>query len=237
DNDEKSIDLEQIDDEETDDKFVHGEKHVQYDDEETDDELYTVDAGKTEEVKDDAKKYELPPTSSSLSVSSGFADQFLKLLFDTSLISIVKDTTDTEFNSLLDIKIQSEVPHIQSPSVLRVPYTTDAPTITTIVLESGVLSVVQLRVAKLERDVSELKNIDHSAKALATLKSQVPTVVDNYLRSRLDDSIFKVLHRHTAYLIQKHSEKPTPDSSKIQTPSIELEPELEKSASKILKIK
>nr|GEU73542.1 hypothetical protein [Tanacetum cinerariifolium] len=35
--------------------------------------------------------------------------------------STVKDTTDAEINSLLDIKIQSQVPHIQSPSVLRVP--------------------------------------------------------------------------------------------------------------------
>ncbi|GKG56836.1 hypothetical protein Tco_0582187, partial [Tanacetum coccineum] len=49
---------------------------------------------KTEEVKDDAKKAELPPTSSSLSVSSGFGDQFLKLSSDTSLIGTVKDTTD-----------------------------------------------------------------------------------------------------------------------------------------------
>ncbi|GJX11944.1 hypothetical protein Tco_0201803 [Tanacetum coccineum] len=37
------------------------------------------DVEKTEEVKNDAKKAELPPTSSSLSVSSGFGDQFLKL--------------------------------------------------------------------------------------------------------------------------------------------------------------
>ncbi|GJT12334.1 hypothetical protein Tco_0859376, partial [Tanacetum coccineum] len=131
-NDYKSINLEQTDDEETDDEFVHGEEHVQDNDEETDDEFVhgdeqvnenedgemtnveveesgngdeevtdaaKVDAGKTEEVKDDAKKAELPPTSSSLSVSSSFGDQFLKLLSDTSLIGTAKDTTDTEINS------------------------------------------------------------------------------------------------------------------------------------------
>nr|GEW08429.1 hypothetical protein [Tanacetum cinerariifolium] len=80
-----------------------------------------VDDGKTEEVKDDAKKTELPPTSSILSVSSGFSDQFLKLSSDTSLIGTIKDTTYIEINSLLDIKIQSKVPHIQSPLVLTVP--------------------------------------------------------------------------------------------------------------------
>ncbi|GJT57645.1 hypothetical protein Tco_0504989 [Tanacetum coccineum] len=43
--------------------------------------------------------------------------------------------------------------------------------------------IVQLRVAKLEKDMSELKKIDLSVEALATLKTQVPYVVDNYLGS------------------------------------------------------
>ncbi|GKG09527.1 hypothetical protein Tco_0338273, partial [Tanacetum coccineum] len=51
----------------------------------------------------------------------GFGDQFLKLSSDSSLVSTVKDTTDVEINFLLEVKIQSEVPHIQSPSMLRVP--------------------------------------------------------------------------------------------------------------------
>ncbi|GJT19239.1 hypothetical protein Tco_0877945 [Tanacetum coccineum] len=104
--DDKSIDLEMTDDENGDEENTNSAK---------------TDAGKTEEVKDNAKKAELPPTSSSLSVSLGFGDQFLKLSSNTSLVSTVKDTTDAEINSLLDIKIQSEVPHIQSPSVLTVP--------------------------------------------------------------------------------------------------------------------
>ncbi|GKB19644.1 hypothetical protein Tco_0853567 [Tanacetum coccineum] len=89
-----------------------------------------ADAEKTSEVKDDAKKTELPPTSSSLSVSSGFGDQFLKLSSDSSLVSTVKNTIDSEINSLLEV-----------------------------------------RVAKLKKDVSELKKIDRSAEALAALKT------------------------------------------------------------------
>ncbi|GKD98582.1 hypothetical protein Tco_1382479 [Tanacetum coccineum] len=190
-----------------------------------------TDAKKTEEVNDDAKKAELPPSSSSLSVSS-----------------------DAEINSLLDIKIQSEVPHIQPPPILTVPIsvisepsvltpipknplvaptitllpppsvstippvllktttpvptppiTTKAPTITNVVPESDALTVVQLRVAKFEKDVSEQKKIDHSTEDLASLKSQVPT--------------------------------PVLKPSKIQTPTINLEPESTKSASEIRKIK
>ncbi|GKE75977.1 hypothetical protein Tco_1542097, partial [Tanacetum coccineum] len=98
------------------------------------------------------------------------------------------------------------------------PIITDAPTITTVVPGSDALSVVHLIVVKLEKDVSELKKIDQSAKALAALKSQVPTI-------------------HTGDLIQKYSVKPALESNKIQTSIINLEQESEKSASEILKIK
>nr|GEU36643.1 hypothetical protein [Tanacetum cinerariifolium] len=152
-----------------------------------------ADVKKTKEVKDDAKKAELPPTSSSLSVSLGFGDQFLKLSSDTSLVSTVKDTTDVEINSCL-------------------------------------------RVAKLENDVSGLKKVDHSAEALSTLKSQVPTVVESYLGSKFGDVLQMELQKHTADFIQKHCVKPTPESSKIQTPT-NLEQGSEKSALEILKIK
>ncbi|GKE72668.1 hypothetical protein Tco_1534709, partial [Tanacetum coccineum] len=109
------------------DEFVHDDEQV-YDDEDEEmtnakvedsgkgdakiSDVAKADDEKIEEIKDDAKKIELPPTRSSLSVSSGFGDQFLKLSSNTSLASTVKDTTDDEINSLLDIKIQYEVPHI-----------------------------------------------------------------------------------------------------------------------------
>nr|GEX18727.1 hypothetical protein [Tanacetum cinerariifolium] len=80
-----------------------------------------ADAAKTLEVEDDAKKTELLPSSSSLSVSLGFGDQFLKLSSGSSLISTVKDTIDIEINSLLKVKFQSEVSHTQSPSILSIP--------------------------------------------------------------------------------------------------------------------
>nr|GEX48511.1 hypothetical protein [Tanacetum cinerariifolium] len=65
---------------------------------------------KTSEAKDDTKKTKLPPSSSSLSVSLGFGDRILKLSFDSYLVSTVKDSTDTNISSLLDILIQEENP-------------------------------------------------------------------------------------------------------------------------------
>nr|GEZ35277.1 hypothetical protein [Tanacetum cinerariifolium] len=114
-------------------------------------------AEKKEIEKDDPKKPELPPTSSSLSISS-----------------------EADVSSLLDIPIQQETPHIQSPPVLKVPIA---------------LIDVQPRVAKLEQDVSELKIVDNFSKALAVLESHVSAVVDSYLDSKVGDVFQKELQK------------------------------------------
>ncbi|GKD62257.1 hypothetical protein Tco_1299766 [Tanacetum coccineum] len=129
---------------------------------------------------------EFPLPSSSLSVSFGCG---LSPPQVTPTISIIQQRTTP----------------IPTPLI-----TTEAPTIITTVLESDALTAIQLRVAKLEKDVSELKKIDHSAEALASLKSQVPMVVEHYLGSKVGDDLQKVLQRHTADLIQKYYVKPAP---------------------------
>ncbi|GJV29006.1 hypothetical protein Tco_1385454 [Tanacetum coccineum] len=86
-----------------------------------------------------------------------------------------------------------------------------------------------LRVARLEQEMSEVKKTDHSADVLASIKSQVPTVVDKYLGTKLDDALLKILERHTADLIEKYSVLPGPESIKNQ--------ESEKSPKEIIRIK
>ncbi|GJY96140.1 hypothetical protein Tco_0512501 [Tanacetum coccineum] len=77
-------------------------------------------------------------------------------------------------------------------------------------------SRLQLRVARLEQEMSEVKKTDHSADVLASIRTQVPTAVDNYLGTKLDDALLKVLERHTADLIEKYSVLPGPESVKNQ---------------------
>ncbi|GKB59542.1 hypothetical protein Tco_0915728, partial [Tanacetum coccineum] len=225
-----------------------------------------------------------PPLSSSLSVSSGFGDQFLKLSSDSSLVSTVKDSADADVSSLLDIPIQHETPQIQSPSVQKIPVsvipeitnlppipkivtetpvtsvvtssqvtpiistiqqtstliptptiTTDASIITTDVPESNALTAVELRVSKLEKDVYELKTVDHSSKALVVLQSYVPTLFDSYLDTKVRDVFQKDLQKHTTYLIHKYSLQHLSELTKYLTPTSEQESE--QSPSEILKIK
>ncbi|GJR10046.1 hypothetical protein Tco_0792698 [Tanacetum coccineum] len=97
------------------------------------------------------------------------------------------------------------------------PINTEATTITTSLPEITPFIALQLRVARLEQEMSEVKKTDHSADVLASIKSQVPTVVDEYLGTKLDDSLLKILERHTADLIEKYSVLPGPDPSLLRT--------------------
>ncbi|GKD37792.1 hypothetical protein Tco_1257999, partial [Tanacetum coccineum] len=216
----EKIDEEEIewtdDEEETDDEFVQGNEFVCGDaDEEmkdaevvetSKDDKEIKDVEKTEGTKGDLEQAgKLPLTSSSLSVSSGFGNQFLNHFSNTCLIGTTKESADTEIKSPMDIQIQQEIPHIQSPSILNVsilvipepkvlspipkitivthattllpppsvtnithvlttpihtpPITTTAPAAT--IVPDPRLIIIQ-RVSELEKDVQELKQVNHS---------------------------------------------------------------------------
>ncbi|GKC38374.1 hypothetical protein Tco_1050758, partial [Tanacetum coccineum] len=257
-----------LDDEEKDDKEVYaddeGDDHISdtQDTDDEDDELNLMkmisisdeedsdaakaDAKKTKEAKDDSKKAELPPINSSLSISlvphiqsPSILRVPIYVIFEPIVLTLVQETSSAAPVTTLplpSISTTQPAPQQTTTPIPTPPIITDAPTITTAIPESDTLSVVQLRVAKLEKDASELKNVDHSATTIATLKSQVPTVVYDYLGSKLGDSLQKALHKHSKDLIQKHSVKPAPESSNIKTRTVNLEKGSEKSASEILKI-
>ncbi|GJR43370.1 hypothetical protein Tco_1311473, partial [Tanacetum coccineum] len=166
------------------------------------------------EVKDDTKKAELPPTSSSLSVSSGFSNQFLNLYSDTSLIGTVKDTTDAEINSLLDVQIQQEIPHIQSLSLLTVPVSMIyEPSVLTPIPETPLVTPATTLLPPLSvstislKDVQEIKEVEHTTTLRASLRYKIPSAVNAYLGSSLGDALQKVLQKHTEELIQKYPQQ------------------------------
>ncbi|GJY07457.1 hypothetical protein Tco_0374511 [Tanacetum coccineum] len=119
--------------------------------------------------------------------------------------------------------------HLEKVYHLRNALYGDATTLTTSLPEITPFIALQLRVARLEQEMSEVKKTDHSADVLASIKSQVPMVVDKYLGTKLDDALFKILERHTADLIDKYSVLPGTESIKNQ--------ESEKSTKEIIRIK
>nr|GEV93710.1 hypothetical protein [Tanacetum cinerariifolium] len=70
----------------------------------------------------------------------------------------------------------------------------------------AVKSFIQ-RFTELERDVKELKQADHSTTILTLIRSQVPSVVKEYLGSSLPYSFQKVLRSHTEELKKELSKK------------------------------
>ncbi|GJT20508.1 hypothetical protein Tco_0890445 [Tanacetum coccineum] len=144
-------------------------------------------------VKDDAQatpKTEGPITSSS--ISSDYAAKYLN--FDNI------PPVETEVVSMLDINVQHEVPRT-SPlltSCLPTPSTT-------VVSESKTLTVLQLRVTDLEKDVKGLIDVDNSTKVISTIQFKVLKAVKEYLGSSLDDAIHKVIQKNIADIIKEHS--------------------------------
>ncbi|GJR49562.1 hypothetical protein Tco_1400083 [Tanacetum coccineum] len=190
----------QDDDEETDDKLVHADEQVNDDEDEEitnakdadtgngDEEITDtakLDTKKTKVVKDDIKKAELPPTSSSLSISLGFV----------------------HVTTLIPPLTVSSISHVQlqtTTSIPSPPITTKAPPVTKI---PDPLLVILQRVFVLEEDVQELKEVVNTTTLRASLRSEIPSVVNAYLGSSLGDSLQKVLQRHTEELIQKYPQQ------------------------------
>ncbi|GKE90610.1 hypothetical protein Tco_1571705, partial [Tanacetum coccineum] len=145
----------------------------------------------------DERVIEDNPESHSGSMSSmknledtdNFGDQFLydKPTEDDQEKSKVVDESDSTIPDPSHQTVTSTPPVIApvidlsfpkpSSQVTTPPINTEATSITTTLPEITPFIALQLRVAKLEQDMSEVKKTDHSAAVLASIKSQVPTVV------------------------------------------------------------
>ncbi|GJV76867.1 hypothetical protein Tco_1508451 [Tanacetum coccineum] len=160
--------------------------------------------------------------------TDNFGDQFLydKPTEDDQEKSKVIDESDSTLPDPSHHTVMSTPPVIapvtefSSPKpsslVTPPPINTEATTITTSLPEITPFIALQLTVARLEQEMSEVKKTDHSADVLASIKSQVPTVVDKYLGTKLDDALLRILERHTADLIEKYFVLPGPESIKNQ---------------------
>ncbi|GKE09597.1 hypothetical protein Tco_1413148, partial [Tanacetum coccineum] len=170
------------------------------------------DAEKTADITKETTEQTL--TSSSFSVPSDYGNQFLNLSHNEEI-----------FEQPPVLQQATPIP----TTITTPPINIEAPTITTTIPEITSFIALQLRVAKLEQDMSEVKKIDHSAAVLASIHSYVPLVVDKYVGTKPDDALLKALERHTADLVENYSVLPTPESSKKQ--------ESEKSLEEVIRIK
>ncbi|GJU12082.1 hypothetical protein Tco_1134478 [Tanacetum coccineum] len=205
--------LNQNDDEEEEyeEEYVRTPEYYEFsDDDEEYEELYKdvnvrlKDAKHEEKVKGDAKmtdagrddKTKGPMQSSS--VSFDFA-QFLNL--DNF------PPVDNEVVSMMNVKVRHEEPSTQTPSFLTIHVMvileTSTAAVPTIPLIIPPITPIPQQVSVLEKELSQLKQVDYSAQLLETIKSQIPAMVDAQLSTRLEDSIQKAFRSYTAEFERK----------------------------------
>ncbi|GJT77846.1 hypothetical protein Tco_1044571 [Tanacetum coccineum] len=176
------------------------------------------------------QKTEVPLQSSS--ISSDYATKFLNFdnipSGDTEIISMmdvkfkhedpsiqttplltipvtVIPETSSALTSTIPLTILPFIPLQQQSTPILTPTTTEATISTTFAPNSTALSAIYQRLSDMENEVKTLKNVDHGLAIRATVKSEVPTIVKEYLGTSLVDALHKALQRHTAELVKEHS--------------------------------
>ncbi|GKD92076.1 hypothetical protein Tco_1371913 [Tanacetum coccineum] len=130
-------------------------------------------------------QHEVPHTSPLLTIPVSVIPEHI--VFNPS--ETITTSSSTTISSLLSLLF----PSLQQSTLILTPTTTEATTSTTIVLESETLNAIHLKLSDMEKEVKELKNVDHSSVLLSTIKSEVPNAVKEYLGSSLDDALHKVI--------------------------------------------
>nr|GEV38162.1 hypothetical protein [Tanacetum cinerariifolium] len=167
------------DDEATEDKFVHTPPNYVPNDDEANDESNEVTEEEYERINEDLYG---DVNVSLTDAKPADKEKDNEKMIDAGHVHAVVENVDqvgandTKVISMLDINVQHEVPPTTS---------------TTGVLDSGILTTLQLRVTDLEKDVKELKDVDNSTKVISTIKYEVPDAVKEYIGSSLDDALHK----------------------------------------------
>ncbi|GKF77982.1 hypothetical protein Tco_0230452, partial [Tanacetum coccineum] len=119
--DEEMKDVEKAESEKTKEEHVDEEKaeEEKIEEEKADDEQAGFDQAQDDQAgviipEIQQEKPKVPPTSSSLTLSSAeYGNQFLNVSSDTSLVGILKDPTKPEIQSMVDVPIHQEDPVVQ----------------------------------------------------------------------------------------------------------------------------
>ncbi|GKE78899.1 hypothetical protein Tco_1545019, partial [Tanacetum coccineum] len=206
------------DDEETSDELLHGNDQVNVDEDKemtnaedadtrngdiktTD--ATKADAEKAEEVNDEIKKAELLPSGFNLFVSLGFEIPHIQspsalivpvsMILEPSVLTPIPETPSVApatnllppppfVSTISPVLLQTTTP-IPTP-----PITIEAPPVTTI---PDPLHAIIQRVYVLEKIVQEIKEVDHTTKLRASLRSEIPSTVNAYLGSSMGDALQK----------------------------------------------
>nr|GEW16617.1 hypothetical protein [Tanacetum cinerariifolium] len=101
------------------------------------------------------------------------------------------EVVTTASSATISSLLSSLFPHLQQLAPILTPTTTKATTTTMTVSKSKTLATFHQRITNLEKDVKELKTIDHSVALFSTIKSEVINTIKECLGTSLDDALYK----------------------------------------------
>ncbi|GJS18082.1 hypothetical protein Tco_0412554 [Tanacetum coccineum] len=129
-------------------------------------------------------------------------------------MAILEISTAHATTAPLTISMITPLPQLTTPSLTptTVPTTTSIPVLPYFTSLFG----FDQRVSTLETELSQLKQVDHSAQLLESVKSQLPTMVDNLLSSRIRYATRIALQSYT-----KEFEKKAPEERKLYIDVVE----------------
>ncbi|GJR04052.1 hypothetical protein Tco_0527036 [Tanacetum coccineum] len=186
--DDKSIDLNKTDDDEETqgDEFVHTPDDYMKDAE-------PADEGKEDEEMTDAEMVDAEHKEINQEVTSVHVQDEVQTTTTAALVT-QKEKTDVPPSSS-SLSVSSNYGSI----FLNLDNISSA--------ETKIISMlgVQLRVFDLEKEVKELKQVDLTTTLSASIRSEVPQIVNEYLGSSLGDALSEELQKHTEELRQEYS--------------------------------
>ncbi|GKC96542.1 hypothetical protein Tco_1161984 [Tanacetum coccineum] len=118
----------------------------------------------------------------------------------TVLVFVILESSTAPATTITSL-LSSLFPNLQQSTPTNIEATTSTP----IVLEFETLNDIHFRVLDIEKEVKELKNVDHSLALFSTIKSKVPNTFKEYIGTSLDDALYKVLQKHSADIVKEHS--------------------------------
>ncbi|GJY09454.1 hypothetical protein Tco_0377639 [Tanacetum coccineum] len=161
-NDETNDESNDVDEEEYDriDKEFYGDVNVSL-----------TDAEPTDEEKGDEEI-----TDSGHFHTSPLLTILVSVIPEHIIVNPSKTVTTTSTTTIFSL-LSSLLPSLQQLTPIPTPTTTEAITSTTIVPDSKTLTALHQRIADLEKDVKELKDVDNSTKVISTIQSEVPKAI------------------------------------------------------------
>ncbi|GJZ35985.1 hypothetical protein Tco_0581802 [Tanacetum coccineum] len=134
------------------------------------------------------EKPELPPSTSSLSLSSDYD------------IPVQQKTPSVKHAPLLNVLV-SMIPSMATPTPSTTSPTTEIQATT--IIATGPSPIVLLRLSELEKKVEALSKVNHSEIIYTEVQNQLPKAVSDFVESRMESTVHDVLQQDPIILKQK----------------------------------